>query len=154
MELYCIYQIKKGTAAAGEVKDMNLKKINYKEAAVNWIMNEGPADYADILDDIMNCDAFADNTEDEKTAYASRLFIELQRYIYYVIDDSKYDVDVYQFDSLYEAILKADIIWGNLTNRERLNRYLVVAFGTPTREEFENGYLPEEGYNIYHKYQW
>ena len=133
---------------------MNMKKINYKNEAVNWIMNEGPTDCADILDDIMNCDAFADNTDDEKMAYASGLFIELQRYIYYVVDDSKYDVDVYQFDSLYEAILKADIIWRNLTNRERLNRYLVVAFGTPTWEEFKNGYLPAEGYNTYHKYVW
>ena len=149
---------------------MNMEKINYKEEAVNWIMNEGPTDYADILDDIMNCDAFADNTEDEKMAYASRLCSELQKYVYYVIDYvckydfyiydvSKYDVymravHTYQFDSLYEAILKADIIWGNLTNRERLNRYLVVAFGTPTREEFKNGYLPAEGYNTYHKYQW
>ena len=131
-----------------------MEKINYKEEAVNWIMNEGPADYTSILDDIMNCDAFADNTEDEKMAYASGLCIELQRYIYYVVDDSKYDVDVYQFDSLYEAILKADIIWRNLTNRERLNRELVVAFGTPTRKEFKNGCLPEAGYNIYHKYQW
>ena len=133
---------------------IDMKKINYKEEAVNWIMNEGPTDCADILDDIMNSDAFADNTDDEKMAYASELCRELQKYVYYVVDDSKYDVDVYQFDSLYEAILKADIIWGNLTNRERLNRYLVVAFGTPTREEFENGYLPEVGYNIYHRYQW
>ena len=133
---------------------MNMEKINYKDEAENWIMNEGPTDCADILDDIMNCDAFADNTEDEKMAYASRLCSELQKYVYYVVDDSKYDVDVYQFDSLYEAILKADIIWGNLTNRERLNRYLVVAFGTPTREEFKNGYLPAEGYNTYHKYEW
>ena len=133
---------------------MNMEKINYKEEAVNWIMNEGPADYNDILDDIMSSDAFADNTEDEKMAYASELCSELQKYVYYVVDDSRYDVDVYQFDSLYEAILKADIIWGNLTNRERLNRYLVVAFGTPTREEFKNGYLPEVGYNIYHRYQW
>ena len=139
---------------------MNMEKINYKEEAVNWIMNEGPTDCADILDDVMNCDAFADNTEDEKMAYASELCIELQRYIYYVVDDSckydvdKYDVNVYQFDSLYEAILKADIIWRNLTNRERLDRYLVVAFGTPTREEFKNGYLPEEGYYIYHTYEW
>ena len=133
---------------------MNMEKINYKDEAVNWIMNDGPTDYSDILDDIMNCDAFADNTEDEKMAYASRLCIELQRYVYYVVDDSKYDVDVYQFDSLYEAILKADIIWRNLTNRERLNRYLVVAFGTPTREEFKNGFLPAEGYNTYHKYEW
>ena len=133
---------------------MNMEKINYKKEAVNWIMNEGPTDCSDILDDIMNCDAFADNTDDEKMAYASELCSELQKYVYYVVDDSKYDVDVYQFDSLYEAILKADIIWGNLTNRERLNRELVVAFGTPTREEFENGYLPEVGYNTYHKYQW
>ena len=132
---------------------MNLKKINYKDEAVNWIMNEGPTDYADILDDIMNCDAFANNTDDEKMAYAWWLCIELQKYVYYVVDDSKYDVDVYQFDSLYEAILKADIIWRHLTNRERLNRKLVVAFGTPTREEFKNGYLPECGYYTYHKYQ-
>ena len=133
---------------------MNMKKINYKEEAVNWIMNEGPEDYSDILDDIMNCDAFSDNTDDEKMAYASRLCSELQKYVYYVVDDSKYDVDVYQFDSLYEAILKADIIWRNLTNRERFNRYLVVAFGAPTREEFKNGFLPEVGYNIYHRYEW
>ena len=133
---------------------MNMEKINYKNEAVNWIMNEGPTDCADILDDIMNSGAFADNTDDEKMAYASRLCSELQKYVYYVVDDSKYDVDVYQFDSLYEAILKADIIWRNLTNRERLNRYLVVAFGTPTREEFKNGYLPEEGYYTYHKYEW
>ena len=133
---------------------MNIEKINYKDEAVNWIMNEGPTDCADILDDIMNSDTFVDNTDDEKMAYASGLFIELQRYIYYVVDDSKYDVDVYQFDSLYEAILKADIIWRNLTNRERLNRDLVVAFGTPTRDEFKNGYLPAEGYYIYHKYEW
>ena len=133
---------------------MNMEKINYKDEAVNWIMNEGPTDYADILDDIMNCDAFADNTEDEKMEYAWWLCSELQKYVYYVVDDSKYDVDVYQFDSLYEAILKADIIWRNLTNRERLGRYLVVAFGTPTREEFKNGYLPEEGYYTYHKYEW
>ena len=138
-----------------------MEKINYKEEAVNWIMNEGPADYADILDDIMDCDAFADNTDYEKMAYASRLCSELQKYVYYVVDDrckfdiDRYDIVVYQFDSLYEAILKADIIWRNLTNRERLNRYLVVAFGTPTREEFKNGYLPEVGYNIYHRYyQW
>ena len=147
-----------------------MKKINYKNEAVNWIMTEGPTDCADILDDVMNSGAFADNTEDEKVAYASELCSELQKYVYYVVDDSfKYDVDIYQFDSryeatlksdiyqfdsLYEAILKADIIWGNLTNRERLNRDLVVAFGTPTREEFKNGYLPAEGYNTYHKYQW
>ena len=133
---------------------MNMEKINYKNEAVNWIMNEGPTDCADILDDIMNCSAFSDNTDDEKMAYASRLCSELQKYVYYVVDDSKYDVDVYQFDSLYEAIDKADIIWGNLTNRERLNRYLVVAFGTPTSDEFENGYLPVEGYYTYHKYEW
>lgn len=136
------------------VENMNMKKINYRDEAENWIMNEGSTDYTDILDDVMNCDAFADNTEDEKMTYAQGLFIELQNYIYYVVDDSRYDVDIYQFDSLYEAIDRADIIWENLTNRERLNRYLVVAFGTPTREEFENGYLPEVGYNIYHKYQW
>ena len=130
-----------------------MKKINYKEEAVNWIMNEGPTDYTDILDDIMNCDAFANNSEDEKIAYASKMCSELQKYVYYVVDDSRYAVDVYQFDSLYEAIDKADIIWGNLTNKERLNRDLVVAFGTPTREEFENGYLPEEGYYTYHKYE-
>ena len=130
-----------------------MEKINYKDEAENWIMNEGPTDYTDILDDIMNCDAFTDNTEDEKMAYASRLCSELQKYVYYVVDDSRYDVDVYQFDSLYEAIDKADIIWGNLTNKERLNRELVVAFGTPNREEFENGFLPEEGYYTYHKYQ-
>lgn len=133
---------------------MNMEKINYKEEAENWIMNEGPTDCADILDDIMNCDAFADNTDDEKMAYASRLCSELQKYVYYVVDDSKYDIDVYQFDSLYEAIVKADIIWRHLTNRERLNRYLVVAFGTPTREEVKNGLLPKLGYNTYHKYQW
>ena len=133
---------------------MNMEKINYKEEAVNWIMNEGSTDCADILDDIMNCDAFADNTDDEKMAYASRLCSELQKYVYYVVDDSKYDVDAYQFDSLYEAVLKADIIWRNLTNRERLDRYLVVSFGTPTREEFKNGFLPEVGYNIYHRYGW
>ena len=132
---------------------IDMEKINYKEEAVNWIMNEGPTDYTDILDDIMNCDAFADNTEDEKVAYASELCSELQKYVYYVVDDSRYDVDVYQFNSLYEAIDKADIIWGNLTNKERLNRELKVAFGTPTREEFENGYLPEEGYYTYHRYE-
>ena len=141
-----------------------MEKINYEEEAANWIMNEGPTDYADILDDIMNCDAFADNTDEDKMAYASRLCSELQKYVYYVVDDSgkynvvddsyKYDVHAYQFDSLYEAILKADIIWRNLTNRERLNRYLVVAFGTPTREEFKNGFLPEVGYTIYHRYEW
>ena len=135
-----------------------MEKINYKDEAENWIMNEGPTDYTDILDDIMNCDAFADNTDDEKMAYASRLCSELQKYVYYVVDSCKngvdiFDVDVYQFDSLYEAIDKADIIWGNLTNKERLNRELVVAFGTPSREEFENGYLPEEGYYTYHKYE-
>ena len=133
---------------------MNMEKINYKDEAVNWITNEGPTDYADILDDVMTCDAFTDNTEDEKMAYAWELCIELQKYVYYVVDDSKYDVDVYQFDSLYEAILKADIIWRNLTNRERFDRKLVVAFGTPTREEFKNGYLPECGYYTYHKYEW
>ena len=133
---------------------MNMEKINYKKEAANWIMNEGHTDYTDILDDIMNCDAFTDNTEDEKVAYASELCSELQKYVYYVVDDSKYDVDVFQFDSLYEAILKADIIWRNLTNRERLDRKLVVTFGAPTREEFKNGYLPAEGYNIYHKYEW
>ena len=130
-----------------------MEQINYKDEAENWIMNEGPTDYTDILDDIMNSDAFTDNTEDEKVAYASELCRELQKYVYYVVDDSRYDVDVYQFDSLYEAIDKADIIWGNLTNKERLNRDLVVAFGTPNREEFENGYLPEVGYNTYHKYE-
>ena len=128
---------------------MNIEKINYKEEAVNWIMNEGPADYTDILDDIMNCDAFADNTEDEKMAYAAELCSELQKYVYYVVDGAD---DVYQFDSLYDAIDKADIIWRSLTNWERLDRELVVAFGTPTREELKNGYLPEEGYNIYHRY--
>ena len=131
-----------------------MEKINYKEEVVNWIMNEGPTDYTDILDDTMNCDAFTDNTNDEKVAYASELCRELQKYVYYVVDDSRYDVDVYQFDSLYEAIDKADIIWRNLTKRERLNRKLVVVFGTPTREEFKNGYLPEDGYYIYHTYEW
>ena len=130
-----------------------MEKINYKDEAENWIMNEGPTDYTDILDDVMSCDAFVNNTDDEKVAYASELYSELQKYVYYVVDDSKYDVDVYKFDSLYEAIDKADIIWGNLTNKERLNRDLVVAFGTPNREEFENGFLPEMGYNTYHKYE-
>ena len=79
---------------------------------------------------------------------------EAEKYVYYVVDDSKYDVDVYQFDNLDEAVDKAGIIWNHLTNQERLNRELVVAFGTPTDLEIENGYLPEDGYNIYHKYQW
>ena len=133
---------------------MNMEKINYKEEAVNWIMNEGPMDMADILVDVLESDAFDGNSYYDKLEYADHLAKELRKYMFYVVDDSRYDVDVYQFDSLYEAILKADIIWGNLTNRERLNRDLVVAFGTPTREEFENGYLPEVGYNIYHRYQW
>ena len=131
-----------------------MKKINYKEDAVNWIMNEGPMDMADILVYALECEAFEDNSYYDKLEYADNLAKELRKYMFYVVDDSKYDVDVYQFDSLYEAILKADIIWRNLTNRERLDRKLVVAFGTPTRAEFKNGYLPEEGYNIYHKYEW
>ena len=133
---------------------MNMKKISYKDEAVNWIMNEGPMDMADILVDVLECEAFEDNSYYDKLEYADNLAKELQKYMFYVVDDSKYDVNVYQFDSLYEAILKADIIWRNLTSRERLNRDLVVAFGTPTREEFKNGYLPAEGYNTYHKYQW
>ena len=132
---------------------MNMEKINYKEEAENWIMNEGPMDMADILVDVLESDAFEGNSYYDKLEYADNLAKELRKYMFYVVDDSKYDVDVYQFDSLYEAIDKADIIWGNLTNKERLNRELVVAFGTPTREEFENGFLPEEGYNTYHKYQ-
>ena len=79
---------------------------------------------------------------------------ENNEYMFYVIDELNNDVDVFQFDSLYEAIDKADIIWRHLTNRERLNRKLVVAFGTPTNLEIENGYLPAEGYDIYHKYEW
>ena len=132
---------------------MNMKKINYKEEAVNWIMNEGPMDMAGILVDVLTCEAFEDNSYYDKLEYADHLAKELRKYMFYVIDEANNDVDVYQFDSLYEAIDKADIIWGNLTKRERLNRYLVVAFGTPTREEFENGYLPEEGYYTYHKYE-
>ena len=130
-----------------------MEKINYKEETANWIMNEGPMDMADILVDVLECEAFEDNSYYDKLEYADNLAKELRKYVFYVVDDSRYDVDVYQFDSLYEAIDKADIIWGNLTNKERLNRDLVVAFGTPTHEEFENGYLPEEGYYTYHKYE-
>ena len=132
---------------------IDMEKINYKDEAENWIMNEGPMDMADILVDVLGCEAFEDNSYYDKLEYADNLAKELQKYMFYVIDESNNDIDVYQFDSLYEAIDKADIIWGNLTKRERLNRYLVVAFGTPTREEFENGYLPEEGYYTYHKYE-
>ena len=130
-----------------------MEKINYKEETANWIMNEGPMDMADILVDVLECEAFEDNSYYDKLEYADNLAKELRKYVFYVVDDSRYDVDVYQFDSLYEAIDKADIIWGNLTNKERLNRDLVVAFGTPTHEEFENGYLPEVGYYTYHKYE-
>ena len=131
---------------------MNMEKINYKEEAVNWIMNEGPM--ADILVDVLECEAFEGNSYYDKLEYSDNLAKELRKYMFYVINKSNNDVDVYQFDSLNEAIDKADIIWRNLTNKERLNRELVVAFGTPTREEFENGYLPAEGYNTYHKYEW
>ena len=131
-----------------------MEKINYKDEAENWIMNEGPMDMADILVDVLECEAFEGNSYYDKLEYADHLAKELRKYMFYVIDEANNDVDVYQFDGLYEAVDKADIIWGNLTNRERLNRYLVVAFGTPTREEFKNGYLPEEGYYTYHKYEW
>ena len=129
-----------------------MEKINYKEEAENWITNEGPMDMADILVDVLECEAFEDNSYYDKLEYADNLAKELRKYMFYVINESNNDAEVFQFDSLYEAIDKADIIWGHLTNKERLNRYLVVAFGTPTREEIENGYLPAEGYSIYMKY--
>ena len=77
-----------------------------------------------------------------------------RKYIFYVINESNNESEVFQFDKLDEAVDKADIIWNHLTTQERLNRYLSVAFGTPTREEVKNGYLPAEGYDIFHKYEW
>ena len=74
--------------------------------------------------------------------------------VFYVINGSNNESEVFQFDSIDEAVDKAAIIWNHLTNKERLNRELIVAFGTPTLEEVKNGYLPAEGYDIYHKYEW
>ena len=130
-----------------------MEKINYKEEAENWIMNEGPMDMADILVDVLKCEAFEGNSYYDKLEYADHLARELRKYMFYVINESNNESEVFQFDNLYEAIDKADTIWSHLTNGERLNRNLVVAFGTPTRKEFENGFLPEEGYYTYHKYE-
>ena len=132
---------------------IDMEKINYKEEAEKWIMNEGPIDMADILVDALTCEAFEDNSYYDKLYYADKLIRELRKYVFYVINKSNNEDEVFLFDTLDEAVDKADIIWNHLTNQERLNRELIVAFGTPTREEIENGYLPEVGYNIYHKYQ-
>ena len=132
---------------------MNMEKINYKDEAENWIINEGPMDMADILVDVLECEAFEGNSYYDKLEYADNLAKELRKYMFYVINKSNNEDEVFQFDKLDEAVDKADIIWNHLTIQERLNRELVVAFGTPTREEFKNGYLPEVGYNTYHKYQ-
>ena len=132
---------------------MNMEKINYKDEAENWIINEGPMDMADILVDVLECEAFEGNSYYDKLEYADNLAKELRKYMFYVINESNNEDEVFQFDKLDEAVDKADIIWNHLTIQERLNRELVVAFGTPTREEFKNGYLPEVGYNTYHKYQ-
>ena len=132
---------------------MNMEKINYKEETANWIMNEGPMDMADILVDVLESDAFDGNSYYDKLYYADNLVKELRKYMFYVINESNNEDEVFQFDKPDEAVDKADTIWSHLTNGERLNRNLVVAFGTPTHEEFENGYLPEEGYYTYHKYE-
>ena len=132
---------------------MDMEKINYAAEAVNWIMNEGPMDMADILVDVLECEAFEGNSYYDKLYYADNLVKELRRYMFYVINESNNDAEVFQFDKLDEAVDKADMIWNHLTIQERLTRELVVAFGTPTREEFENGYLPAEGYYTYHKYE-
>ena len=132
---------------------MDMEKINYKDEAENWIMNEGPMDMADILVDVLESDAFDGNSYYDKLYYADNLVKELRKYMFYVINESNNESEVFQFDKPDEAVDKADIIWNHLTTQERLNRELVVAFGTPTHEEIENGYLPEEGYYTYHKYE-
>ena len=43
---------------------MNMEKINYKEESVNRIMNEGSADYADILDECLKILYFHQNEYD------------------------------------------------------------------------------------------
>ena len=133
---------------------MDMEKINYKEEAENWIINEGPMDMDDILVDVIESEAFEGNSYYDKLDYADKLARELRMYMFYVINKSNNEDDVFQFAELDDAVDKADIIWNHLTNQERLNRELIVAFGTPTREEIENGYLPAEGYNTYHKYEW
>ena len=131
---------------------MDMEKINYKEEAENWITNEGPMDMVDILVDVLGCEALEGNSYYDKLYYADKLARELRKYMFYVINGSNNESEVFQFDSIEEAVDKADIIWNHLTTQERLNRVLVVAFGTPTHEEIENGYLPELGYSIFMKY--
>ena len=131
---------------------MDMEKINYKEEAENWITNKGPMDMADILVDVLESDAFDGNSYYDKLYYADNLVKELRRYMFYVINESNNESEVFLFDSIDEAVDKADIIWNHLTTQERLNRELVVAFGTPTDLEIENGYLPELGYSIFKKY--
>ena len=131
---------------------MDMEKINYKEEAENWIANEGPMDMADILVAVLESEAFEGNSYYDKLYYADNLARELRKHMFYVINKSNNEDEVFQFDKLDEAVDKADIIWNHLTTQERLNRELVVAFGTPTHEEIENGYLPAEGYSIYMKY--
>ena len=131
---------------------IDMEKINYKEEAENWIINEGPMDMADILVDVLESEAFEGISYYDKLYYADKLARELRTYMFYVINGSNNESDVFQFDSIDEAVDKADIIWNHLNSQERLNRELVVGFGTPTHEEIENGYLPAEGYSIFMEY--
>ena len=82
MELYCIYQKKKGPVdKPGKVTDMiDMEKINYAEEAENWITNEGPMDMADILVDVLESDAFDGNSYYDKLYYADNLARELRKY--------------------------------------------------------------------------
>ena len=131
---------------------IDMEKINYKDEAENWISNEGPMDMADILVDVLKCEALEGNSYYDKLYYADKLARELRKYMFYVINGSNNESEVFLFDSIDEAVDKAEIIWNHLTTQERLNRGLVVAFGTPTYLEIENGYLPELGYSIFKKY--
>ena len=92
---------------------MDMEKINYKDEAENWIMNEGPMDMADILVDVLESDAFDGNSYYDKLYYADNLVKELRKYMFYVINESNNEDEVFQFDKPDEAVDKADIIWNH-----------------------------------------
>lgn len=68
---------------------IDMEKINYKDEAENWIMNEGPMDMADILADVLESDAFEDNSYYDKLEYADHLAKELRKF---ENDMKKYDL--------------------------------------------------------------
>lgn len=136
---------------------MDATEVKLTEEVESWFANGGSLDACSVSQEIRECmkdnEYWQNRSEEEQEEYIDRFIKKLSGYMAYLVDTKDGDTDVYQFDSIDEAMDAASDKWNHLTQKEKISRAeFYVGYGVPTREEYVNGLLPETGITVTYKF--